>query len=335
MTWAAGTPRAHEALAGIELDVEPNEFLVLLGPSGCGKSTLLYLMAGLERHGAGRLSWLGEPLAGASPERSLIFQETSLFPWLSVRDNAGFGLRIRGEPAEARHRASERVLERVGLAGVGDKRPAELSGGMRQRVAVARALAMRPRLLLMDEPFAALDYEIRADAPEDAGFPARRLARERRLGRLRHPSHRRGHRRSPIASACSRRAPAGSRRRSRSIPPDRVNPFSPEKRRAARTPDGAPRGRGGSRLRRTGAARTRGTRMSVSLIRSRAMIARVRDRDDVEEIADGALAAGGRRHRPDRHLGRSAPSLPARAGRRHRRRDHAAGLRSTATITWA
>ena len=161
MTWAAGTPRAHEALAGVDLDVAPNEFLVLLGPSGCGKSTLLYLMAGLERHTAGRIDWLGEPVTGASPERSLIFQESSLFPWLSVRDNAGFGLRIRGESAEARRAASERVLERVGLGGVGDKRPAELSGGMRQRVAVARALAMRPRLLLMDEPFAALDVQTR------------------------------------------------------------------------------------------------------------------------------------------------------------------------------
>ena len=161
MRWAAGTPREHEALAGIDLDVAPNEFLVLLGPSGCGKSTLLYLMAGLERQTEGQVTWLGEPVTAPSPDRSLIFQETSLFPWLTVWENASFGLQIRGESRERRREAAQRVLARVGLGGVGDKRPAELSGGMRQRVAVARALAMRPRLLLMDEPFAALDVQTR------------------------------------------------------------------------------------------------------------------------------------------------------------------------------
>ncbi len=161
MTWAAGTPRAHEALQAIDLEVSAGEFLVLLGPSGCGKSTLLYLMAGLERQTVGDIAWYGDPVTGPSPDRSLIFQESSLFPWLNVRDNVAFGLRIRGESDVQRRAAAEDTLARVGLAGLGDKRPSELSGGMRQRVAVARALAMRPRLLLMDEPFAALDVQTR------------------------------------------------------------------------------------------------------------------------------------------------------------------------------
>jgi NitT/TauT family transport system ATP-binding protein len=135
--WGEGTPRAHEALRAIDLDVEAREFVVLLGPSGCGKSTLLYLIAGLEGATSGQSWFFGDPIAGPSPERSLIFQETSLFPWLSV-----------------------------GLTEAIDKRPDELSGGMRQRVAVARALAMRPKVLLMDEPFAALDVQTRAKMQE-------------------------------------------------------------------------------------------------------------------------------------------------------------------------
>lgn len=159
--WAAGTARAHEALAGIGLDVEPGEFVVLLGPSGCGKSTLLYLMAGLENQTAGDVAFFGEAVTAPSPDRSLIFQETSLFPWLSVWENVSFGLQIRGDSEPERRETAKQVLRRVGLAEVGAKRPDELSGGMRQRVAVARALAMRPRLLLMDEPFAALDVQTR------------------------------------------------------------------------------------------------------------------------------------------------------------------------------
>lgn len=161
-TWAAGTKRAHEALTGIDLDVAPGEFVVFLGPSGCGKSTLLYLIAGLEDATAGHVWSFGDAVETPSPERSLIFQETSLFPWLTVWENVSFGLSIRGASREERRTVAAEALQRVGLIAAMEKRPDELSGGMRQRVAVARALAMRPKVLLMDEPFAALDVQTRA-----------------------------------------------------------------------------------------------------------------------------------------------------------------------------
>jgi NitT/TauT family transport system ATP-binding protein len=159
--WNPGSPRAHEALTGIDLEIEPGEFVVLLGPSGCGKSTLLYLIAGLEEPTSGAISAHGETITGPAPERSLIFQETSLFPWLNVWQNVSFGLSVRGVPAEQRKETARQVLSRVGLSDAFEKRPDELSGGMRQRVAVARALAMQPKVLLMDEPFAALDVQTR------------------------------------------------------------------------------------------------------------------------------------------------------------------------------
>lgn len=161
-TWAIGTKRAHVALQDIDLDVPPGEFVVFLGPSGCGKSTLLYLIAGLEDPTAGSIWSFGETIDAPSPQRSLIFQETSLFPWLTVWENVSFGLSIRGAPKSERRAVAAESLQRVGLIAAMDKRPDELSGGMRQRVAVARALAMRPRVLLMDEPFAALDVQTRA-----------------------------------------------------------------------------------------------------------------------------------------------------------------------------
>jgi NitT/TauT family transport system ATP-binding protein len=160
--WAAGTRRAHEALRDIDLDVAPGEFVVFLGPSGCGKSTLLYLIAGLEEATAGGIWSFGDSVETPSPERSLIFQETSLFPWLTVWENVSFGLSIRGAAKAERRSVAAEALQRVGLTAAMEKRPDELSGGMRQRVAVARALAMRPKVLLMDEPFAALDVQTRA-----------------------------------------------------------------------------------------------------------------------------------------------------------------------------
>jgi NitT/TauT family transport system ATP-binding protein len=160
--WAQGTEREHEALVSLNLEVKPGEFVVLLGPSGCGKSTLLYLCAGLESVTSGSISAFGEKVVDPSPERSLIFQETSLFPWLTVGQNVTFGLSLGSVTTSQRQRVAEEVLSKVGLLAAIDKRPDELSGGMRQRVAVARALAMQPKVLLMDEPFAALDVQTRA-----------------------------------------------------------------------------------------------------------------------------------------------------------------------------
>jgi NitT/TauT family transport system ATP-binding protein len=159
--WAQGTVRAHEALRAIDLDITPGEFVAFLGPSGCGKSTLLYLIAGLEQASDGEIKSFGKVVSSPSPDRSLIFQETSLFPWLTVWQNVSFGLSIRGDGLDQRKSAAREALQRVGLAEAMEKRPDELSGGMRQRVAVARALAMRPKVLLMDEPFAALDVQTR------------------------------------------------------------------------------------------------------------------------------------------------------------------------------
>ena len=159
--WNPGTARAHEALVDVTLDVESGEFVVLLGPSGCGKSTLLYLIAGLEQPTSGMIMAHGELVVAPAPERSLIFQEASLFPWLNVWQNVGFGLSIRGAPTAECRETARRVLSRVGLSEAIERRPDELSGGMRQRVAVARALAMQPEVLLMDEPFAALDVQTR------------------------------------------------------------------------------------------------------------------------------------------------------------------------------
>jgi len=135
--------------------------VVFLGPSGCGKSTLLYLIAGLEDATEGEIWSFRDRVEAPSPERSLIFQETSLFPWLTVWENVSFGLSIRGAGKAERRSVAEDALQRVGLRAAMEKRPDELSGGMRQRVAVARALAMRPKVLLMDEPFAALDAQTR------------------------------------------------------------------------------------------------------------------------------------------------------------------------------
>lgn len=160
--WGEGTPRAVVALEGIGLDVAPGEFVVLLGPSGCGKSTLLHMIAGLQDATAGDISSHGVGVQAPGPDRCLIFQESSLYPWLSVADNVSFGLRLKGVAKKERREVAGRLLRKVGLGEAMDKRPQELSGGMRQRAAIARALAMQPRVLLMDEPFASLDVQTRA-----------------------------------------------------------------------------------------------------------------------------------------------------------------------------
>jgi len=150
-----------QALADFDLEIARGEFVVFLGPSGCGKSTLLYMVAGLEPTTGGAILEEGRPIAGPSSERGLIFQDASLFPWLTIAQNVAFGLSLRGVAPERCREAAERLLRSVGLGDMGDKRPDELSGGMRQRAACARALAMRPRVLMMDEPFAALDVQTR------------------------------------------------------------------------------------------------------------------------------------------------------------------------------
>ncbi len=141
------------ALAGLDLEVREGEFLSLLGPSGCGKSTALRMIAGLAAPSSGALEWRG----GARPEVGFVFQEPTLMPWASVWNNVFLPLRLRGVARTAAAPAVDKALALVGLAGFARAFPRELSGGMKMRVSIARALALRPALLLMDEPFAALD----------------------------------------------------------------------------------------------------------------------------------------------------------------------------------
>jgi NitT/TauT family transport system ATP-binding protein len=153
--------RTVAALGPVDLAIASGEFLCIVGPSGCGKSTLLNLVAGLDRPDAGRIRVDGVDVAGTSPDRLMMFQDGGLFPWLDVRDNVEFGLRVGGMPEAERRARSEQLLRQVHLAGFANARIHQLSGGMRQRVALARALAPGPKVLLMDEPFAALDAQTR------------------------------------------------------------------------------------------------------------------------------------------------------------------------------
>ncbi|RYF21920.1 MAG: ABC transporter ATP-binding protein [Comamonadaceae bacterium] len=161
-TWNTDSANPFVALQDIHFEVQAGEFVVLLGPSGCGKSTLLYLLAGLEQATQGTLLSEGRAITGTSPQRGMIFQEAALFPWLDIRDNVAYGLQLQGVPRAERERRAMDLLARVGLNGFAHKRPSELSGGMRQRAAMARALALQPKVLMMDEPFAALDIQTRA-----------------------------------------------------------------------------------------------------------------------------------------------------------------------------
>ena len=145
------------ALDGIDLDVAPGELVCLLGPSGCGKSTLLNAIAGFSLPTAGELTVLGKPVTGPGPERAMVFQEYALFPWMTVERNIAFGLEIAGAPPDRQRRVVDALLAKLGLADFRDRYPKDLSGGMRQRVAIARVLAIDSPMLLMDEPFGALD----------------------------------------------------------------------------------------------------------------------------------------------------------------------------------
>ena len=149
------------ALSSIDLDIGEDEFLTILGPSGCGKSTLLNIIAGFEQATDGEVRLDGQIIRNPGPDRGVVFQEYALFPWLNVAQNIEFGLRERGVPKAERKDRLTRQISTVGLDGFEDRFPQELSGGMRQRVALARVLVNDPKILLMDEPFAALDAQTR------------------------------------------------------------------------------------------------------------------------------------------------------------------------------
>lgn len=146
-----------EALGGVDLDIADGEFVTVVGPSGCGKSTLMNICAGLETASSGEVTVDGAPVSGPSPQRGVIFQQYALFPWLTVRKNVEFGLSLKKMSRAERRERAEHFIELVGLTGFIDAYPKTLSGGMKQRCAIARAYAVDPSILLMDEPFGALD----------------------------------------------------------------------------------------------------------------------------------------------------------------------------------
>ncbi len=156
----AGAPTV--ALERTNLSVEENDFICILGPSGCGKSTLLRIVAGLDVPTNGRVLLDGRQVTRPGPDRGMVFQSYTLFPWLNVRQNICFGLREKSMPEAAQAKLAEYFIERVGLAGFENHFPKMLSGGMQQRTALARALANDPEILLLDEPFGALDNQTRA-----------------------------------------------------------------------------------------------------------------------------------------------------------------------------
>jgi len=164
-----------QALENINFEVEDvtspdgkdiGEFRVLLGPSGCGKSTILRLIAGLDHPDTGEVLVKGQPVSRPGRDRGMVFQKYTSFPWLTIEDNVGYGLKINGVPKPQRDETVAKLIQQVGLSGFEKNYPDTLSGGMQQRVAIARTLALRPGIILMDEPFGALDAQTRSDMQE-------------------------------------------------------------------------------------------------------------------------------------------------------------------------
>ncbi|MFF2083135.1 ABC transporter ATP-binding protein [Nocardia sp. NPDC058176] len=162
-----GTAEKFTAVDDISIEVAAGEFLVLVGPSGSGKSTLLDLLGGLSTPSSGEILLDGAPITGPGLDRGVVFQQYALLPWRTARANIQFGLEAKGVPRKERKAIADHYLELVGLAGFGDRYPHELSGGMKQRVAIARSLAFDPEVLLMDEPFAALDAQTRESLQDE------------------------------------------------------------------------------------------------------------------------------------------------------------------------
>ena len=150
----------------VSLQVKDHEFVCVVGPSGCGKTTLLKIIAGLIKPNSGDIDY-GTVKSNGKPDTAMVFQEQGLFPWLNVIDNVAFGLEMRGMGIEERHRRAQDFIDKVGLGEFGANYPYELSGGMRQRVALARAFLTNPQILLMDEPFGALDFQTRMVLQEE------------------------------------------------------------------------------------------------------------------------------------------------------------------------
>lgn len=154
-------------LDNVSLDIYEGDFICVVGPSGCGKTTLLNILGGLEKADGGTVLHRGKPIDGPNPSRGVIFQQYALFPWKTVLENVGFGLKLKGMSKRERTEISLHYLDLVGLSKFRDAYPKELSGGMKQRVAIARAYAVNPEVLLMDEPFGALDAQTRGQLQEE------------------------------------------------------------------------------------------------------------------------------------------------------------------------
>jgi NitT/TauT family transport system ATP-binding protein len=155
------------AVDKLSLHIDDGEFVCILGPSGCGKSTLLFMAAGLEKKSEGRVVFNGRSITGPGADRGMLFQQFALYPWLSARRNVEFGLALRGVPAEERWKRAKRWLDVMGLTPFAEAYPHQLSGGMQQRIAIARLLVSEPQIMLMDEPFGALDAQTRTTLGEE------------------------------------------------------------------------------------------------------------------------------------------------------------------------